>query len=178
MFGDARRQKIVRAWLCACGSLESPSSPVPALDLDPLAALGPLISRAVCRLDGMSPLAYVRKIVSTPSTLSRYGGEGRNLGIASASDCDLGDVVRVETWGCSGWITSRETFYIIPGPIHWAGSTSCLLDSTTALPSSRPGQPRVQRLRPRVLPFPGISASRSLASRDKGHQAVPALVIR
>lgn len=68
-------------------------------------------------------------------------GEGRNLGIASASDCDLGDVVRVETWGCSGWITSRETFYIIPGPIHWAGSTSCLLDSTTALPSSRPGRP-------------------------------------
>lgn len=161
---------------CACGALGVSIFTRPALDLDPLAALGPLISRAVCRLDGMSPLAYVRKIVSTPSTLSRYGGRGAQFGNRFC-DCDLGDVVRVETWGCSGWITSRETFYIIPGPIHWASSTSCLPDSTTALPSSRPGRPGSKRLRPRVLPFPGISASRSPAG-NMGHQAVPALVIR
>lgn len=49
--------------------------------LRPSAPLGPSLDvwrleRAVCRLDGMSPLAYVRKIASTPSTLSRYGGRG------------------------------------------------------------------------------------------------------
>lgn len=40
------------------------------------AVSGGRLERAVCRLDGKSPLAYVRKIASTPSTLSRYGGRG------------------------------------------------------------------------------------------------------
>lgn len=101
-------------------------------------------------------------------------GEGRNLGISSAPGTSA-IVVRVETCGPSGWITSRDTFYIIPGPIHWASSTSCPLDSTTALPSTRQAQPG-SRLRPRVLPFPGISASRSPAGTWATTTARPGLL--
>lgn len=42
-------------------------------------------------------------------------GEGRNLGISSATGTSA-IVVRVETCGSSGWITSRETFYIVYNP--------------------------------------------------------------
>lgn len=46
-------------------------------------------------------------------------GGGAQFGNLSAA-ATLGDVVRVETWGRSRWITSRDAFYIIPRPIHWA----------------------------------------------------------
>lgn len=66
------------------------------IPLGPLDPLGPSLEgleTAVCRLDGMSPLAYVRKIASTPSTLPRYGGEVRNLGVSlrlGLGDCGTG----------------------------------------------------------------------------------------
>lgn len=113
-----------------------------------------------------------RKHAKYITQIWRGGAQFGNLSATGLSAV----VVRVETWGCSGWITSRETFYIIPRPIHWATSTSCPLDSTTALPSTRSGRPG-SRLRPRLLPFPGISASRSPAG-NMGHPPVPALVIR
>lgn len=104
-------------------------------------------------------------------------GEGRNLGIASATGTSA-IVGRVETCASSGWSTSRQTFYIIPGPIHWACSTSCPLDSTTPQPSRPPGQGSSQG-----QDF-ARGSSLFLASRQAARQQglgpppVPALVIR
>lgn len=121
---------------------------------------------AVCRLDGMSPLAYVRKIASTPSTLSRYGGRGAIW--ESLSGWDFGDVVRVETWGRSRCITSRETLYITPRPIHWACSTSCPLDRH----HSPPGHPARVKTSPAAAPF-SWHLGKPLADRDMGQHQFP-----
>jgi hypothetical protein len=68
----------------------APSSPVRLLS-GPSVALsqhrleeggGGLAAWAVCRLDGMSPLAHVRKLAGSQSPLPIYEGRGRNLGIS------------------------------------------------------------------------------------------------
>lgn len=120
---------------------------------------------AVCRLDGMSPLAYVRKIASTPSTLPRYGGRGHNLEISMPLGT-FGGVVRVETWGCSRSITSRETVYIIPRPIHWASSTSCPLDRH----HNPPDHPARVKTSPAAAPFSWHSRQ---AAHQQGHGPTP-----
>lgn len=110
--------------------------------------------------------------------ITQIWGEGRNLGIASATGTSA-IVVRVETCASSGWSTSRQTFYIIPGPIHWASSTSCPLDSTTALPSTRSGQVGSSQGQDFARGCSLFLASRQ-AARQQGHgpPPVPALVIR